>query len=300
MPRSLPARAVACFLTASALFLSGRPAAGGVAADKIDPWVLDQLVLAPSGESEFLIVLAEQADLSGAAALRDQARQGALRLRDSLRATAARTQAPLLDELARAGVVHRPFWIANFVWAKGDATALASIAARPDVARIAANPRVAEAGPFVGRRPGVELRPRSRRVEHHPGQRAAGLGAGLHRPGRRRRRAGHRLRLGPSGAPGQVPRLERRRRRPRLQLARRDPLRRRHLRRQRRCALRRQRATAPTRWGRWSATTAAPTRSAWRRAPGGSAAATWIRATAPRRPTPSATSGSWRRPTSTT
>ena len=69
----------------------------------------------------------------------------------------------ILDEalplMARAGVVHRPFWIANFVWAKGDTTVLASIAARPDVARIAANPRVAAAGPFVGDAPGSSFAP---------------------------------------------------------------------------------------------------------------------------------------------
>ncbi len=125
---------------------------------KVDPWVLDQLVLSPSGESEFLIVLAEQADLSGAAALSTKLAKGRFVV-EQLRETAARTQAPLLDELARAGVVHRPFWIANFVWAKGDAAALASIAARPDVASIAANPRVAEAGPFAGDAPASSFAP---------------------------------------------------------------------------------------------------------------------------------------------
>jgi len=131
----------------AAIALAPRVEAMGTA--KIDPWVLDQLVLEPSGESEFLIVLAEQADLSGAAALPTKLAKGRY-VFETLRATAARTQAALLDELARARVVHRPFWIANFVWAKGDATVIASIAGRPDVARIAANPRVAEAGPDLG------------------------------------------------------------------------------------------------------------------------------------------------------
>ena len=57
-------------------------------------------------------------------------------------------------------------------------------------------------------------------------------------------------------------------------------------------------ATAPTPWGPWSATTASAIRSAWRPAPGGSAAGTWTRESAPRRPTPSATSGSSPRPRS--
>ncbi len=141
MRRSLRFHAVALLLSASA-FSFASAANAAVWRDKVDPWVLDQLVLQPSGESEFLIVLAEQADLSGAAALRGKAAKGRF-VFDRLRATAARTQAPLLDELARAGVVHRPYWIANLVWAKGDAGVVASIASRPDVTGIAANPRVA-------------------------------------------------------------------------------------------------------------------------------------------------------------
>ncbi len=127
-------------LSAAAVFPAG-PAAAASWAGKVDPWVLDQLALEPSGESEFLIVLAEQADLSGAAHLSTKLAKGSY-VFAKLRETAARTQAPLLDELSRAGVVHRPFWIANMIWAKGNATAIASLAARADVARIAANPRV--------------------------------------------------------------------------------------------------------------------------------------------------------------
>ena len=118
------------------------PAGAAGAAAGVDPWVLDQLVLEPSGESEFLIVLAEQADLSGAAALPTKLAKGQY-VFERLRETAARTQVLLLDELARAGVVHRPFWIANLIWAKGDAGVIASIASHPDVAGIAANPSVA-------------------------------------------------------------------------------------------------------------------------------------------------------------
>ncbi len=119
------------------------PAGAAEEPGRVDPWVLDQLVLQPSGESEFLIVLAEQADLSAAAALPTKLAKGTY-VFGKLRQTAARTQAPLLDELARAGVVHRPFWIANVIWAKGNASAIASIASHPDVAGIAANPSVAE------------------------------------------------------------------------------------------------------------------------------------------------------------
>ncbi len=129
-------------LLGAALSLLARSSAAATGSDKVDPWVLEQLRLAPAGESEFLIVLAEQADLAGAARRATKVAKGRY-VFEQLRATAARTQAPLLDELARAGVVHRPYWIANFVWARGDAGLVATLAARADVARIAANPRVA-------------------------------------------------------------------------------------------------------------------------------------------------------------
>ena len=135
----------AILLLAAALQAFVGPARDTRSTDKIDPWVLDQLVLQPSGESEFLIVLAEQADLSGAARLTTKLAKGEY-VFEKLQETASRTQGSLLDELARAGVVHRPFWIANLVWAKGDAGVIASIASREDVAGIAANPQVAERG----------------------------------------------------------------------------------------------------------------------------------------------------------
>ena len=140
-------------------------------------------------------------------------------------------------------------------------------------------------------------RPRRHRVGRDPGARPRGLGGGLHRPGRRHRRPGHRLRLGPSRAQEQVPRLERHRRRPQLQLARRHPRRRRRAAAPTRPSPATTSATARTPWAPWWATTARATRSAWPRARGGSAAATWTRATARRPPTASASSGSSRPPT---
>ena len=130
-------------LTLSVLLGAPNSAAAASWSDRIDPWVLDQLVLRTSGESEFLIVMAEQADLSGARALPTKLAKGRY-VFELLQETAARTQAPLLDELARAGVVHRPYWIANLIWARGGAGVIASIASRPDVAAIAANPWVAD------------------------------------------------------------------------------------------------------------------------------------------------------------
>jgi serine protease AprX len=98
------------------------------------------------GEAEFLLVLDEQAELSGAAALPD--RDARLRyVRDRLRETARRTQAPLRAELDAAGATYRPFYVVNAMMVRGDRALVERLAARPEVARIAANPRVRQVLP---------------------------------------------------------------------------------------------------------------------------------------------------------
>ena len=232
------------------------PAAHADWRDKVDPWVFDQLTRESSAEAEFLIVLAEQADLSAAKRLRTKLEKGTF-VYETLTATAARTQGDLLSELAAAGLEHRSFWVANMVWAKGDEGAVASLAARDDVARIAANPRVRfEAAVRRGRTRGggSGARRSPDTVEWNISQVNADdvWALGFNGQGAVDRRAGHRLRLGPPGAHRPVPRLERRHRRPQLQLARRDP-------RPAAAAVaptRRCRATttatAPTPWAPWS------------------------------------------------
>jgi serine protease AprX len=116
---------------------------------KVDPWVFDRLALDAAGETDFLIVLAERADLSEAAHFSTKAAKGQF-VYETLVATAERSQVSLRDELERAGIPFRPFWIANMIWAKGDATAVASLAARSDVLRIAANPSVSGEAPAPG------------------------------------------------------------------------------------------------------------------------------------------------------
>jgi serine protease AprX len=101
---------------------------------------------AGGGEAEFLVILDEQADLSGAAALPN--REARLRyVYDGLRETARRTQAPVRAELDAAGVTYRSFYIVNAVVARGDRALVTRLAARPDVARIAANPSVRQTLP---------------------------------------------------------------------------------------------------------------------------------------------------------
>jgi len=105
---------------------------------KIDPWVLQT---AQEGETEFLVFLEEQADLSGAAALRFKAEKGAY-VYQNLTEVAGRTQPALLAALGGMGVRYRPFWVANMVWVRGDQAVIQALAQRPDVAHLYANPSV--------------------------------------------------------------------------------------------------------------------------------------------------------------
>jgi serine protease AprX len=105
---------------------------------KVDPWVLQT---AARGETEFLVMLQAQADLSGVRALAGKNARSAF-VMDSLRATAEATQRPLLDLLESRNAPHRAFWVANMIWVRGDAWLVEDLAARDDVSHIYANPRV--------------------------------------------------------------------------------------------------------------------------------------------------------------
>lgn len=106
--------------------------------DKVDPWVLET---SADGETEFLLYLAEQADLSGAADFQSKEERGQFVV-DQLTAVAAQSQPALTQELDKLGVAYKPFWIANMVWVQGDGAVLAQLAQRADVAHVYANPTV--------------------------------------------------------------------------------------------------------------------------------------------------------------
>ncbi|MEZ5330894.1 MAG: S8 family serine peptidase [Thermoanaerobaculia bacterium] len=132
--RALPA--VLCCAVLSAPLL-------GAASDwrqKVDPWVLE--TSSATAETEFLVVLASQADVSGARELATKEEKGRY-VSETLRATAAATQGPLLARLDALGVPHRAYWIVNMIWARGDQGLVQELARRADVARIHANPWVA-------------------------------------------------------------------------------------------------------------------------------------------------------------
>jgi serine protease AprX len=96
---------------------------------------------AGSGEAQFLVILAERANLAPAESL--PTREARLRyVYDALRRVANRSQAPLRAELDKAGVPYRAYHIVNMLVARGDRALVTRLAARADVARVEANPRV--------------------------------------------------------------------------------------------------------------------------------------------------------------
>ena len=111
----------------------------GTDSAKIAPWVVAQT--ANGQQAEFMIVLKDQADLSGAVMLRAKADKGRF-VRDTLWNKAQTTQAPILQWLNERGIEHRSFYIVNALWVKGDRAVAEALAARTDVAGVEGNPHI--------------------------------------------------------------------------------------------------------------------------------------------------------------
>lgn len=97
-------------------------------------------------ETDFLVIMEKQADLSPAIAILDRG----VRLRyvyETLWETAWRSQAPLRARLERLGIDFRPFYIVNMMAVTGERGLVTRLASRPDVARIVGNPRVRQQVP---------------------------------------------------------------------------------------------------------------------------------------------------------
>ena len=110
------------------------------AQDKISSWVL--AATADQARTDLLIVLAEQADLSPAYDLPTKQVRGRW-VYETLWETAQRSQAPVRAWLDARGVAYRPFYIVNVLHVQAGDRALAeNLAARRDVVRIEANPRI--------------------------------------------------------------------------------------------------------------------------------------------------------------
>jgi hypothetical protein len=138
--------ALGAFDSSRATNQSGSPNQGAMM-EKIAPWVMEHT--ANGQQAEFLVVLADQADLSGAAALPTKNEKGRY-VRDALWNKSQTTQGPLLQWLRERGLEHRSFYIINAILVKGSREIAEALAARPDVARVEGNPQIQNSLPQPG------------------------------------------------------------------------------------------------------------------------------------------------------
>ncbi|HEY2679741.1 MAG TPA: S8 family serine peptidase, partial [Candidatus Udaeobacter sp.] len=112
---------------------------GPFQSSKIAPWVMQHTV--NGQQAEFFVVLADQADLSGAANLETKAEKGRF-VFQTLFNKAQTTQGPILQWMRERGLEHQPFYIVNAILVKGTRDVAEALAARSDVARVEGNPRI--------------------------------------------------------------------------------------------------------------------------------------------------------------
>jgi serine protease AprX len=125
--------------------VSSAPATPSSGQAAISPWVRDET--ADGGRTDLLVVLKERADLKPALSLPTKAERGRW-VYETLRGTAERSQASLRAWLEARGVDYRAFYIVNVIHVSdADRSLVEALAARPEVARIEANPRVLGVSP---------------------------------------------------------------------------------------------------------------------------------------------------------
>ena len=136
---------VAAAVAALGAFGSSDPSAQGsspeqtTTATKIAPWVMEHT--ANGQQAEFFVVLADQGDLGGAAALPTKNEKGRY-VRDVLWNKSQTTQGPLLQWLGERGIEHQSFYIVNAILVKGSREIAEMLATRSDVARVEGNPHI--------------------------------------------------------------------------------------------------------------------------------------------------------------
>src|SRR5690348_209089 len=106
---------------------------------KIAPWVTEHT--ANGQQAEFMIILADQADLSAAKLLKTKLEKGRF-VRDTLWNKKEATQGPILKWLDEHKLEYRSFYIVIAIWVKGHYDDVLTMALRSDVARIEGNPKV--------------------------------------------------------------------------------------------------------------------------------------------------------------
>ena len=114
---------------------------------KIAPWVMEHT--ATGQQAEFFVVLADQADLSGAAALPTKTQKGDY-VYNALWSKSQATQGPILQWLRERGVKYQSFYIVNAILVNGSREIAEALAARPDVARVEGNPHIQNPLPQLG------------------------------------------------------------------------------------------------------------------------------------------------------
>ena len=106
---------------------------------KVDPRIFAGKAAAEP--ASFLVVMRDQADLSGAEAFSEKTDKGRF-VFEALRAQAEAAQEPLRAVLDAAGLRYRSFYLVNMLEVQGDRTVAAELAAREDVAILALNREV--------------------------------------------------------------------------------------------------------------------------------------------------------------
>jgi len=108
-------------------------------AQKIAPWVMEHT--ANGQQTEFFVLLADQADLSPAANLPTKTEKGRF-VYQTLLEKAQTSQGPILQWLRERNIENQSFYIVNAILVKGDRQVAETLAARPDVARVTGNPHI--------------------------------------------------------------------------------------------------------------------------------------------------------------
>src|SRR5262245_9177809 len=112
---------------------------GFAATNKIAPWVMEHT--ANGQETEFFVVLADQADVSAAANFATRTEKGRF-VYHTLQSKAQTTQDSILQLLRDRAIEHRSFYIVNAILVKGTRELAEELAARSDVARVEGNPLI--------------------------------------------------------------------------------------------------------------------------------------------------------------
>jgi subtilisin family serine protease len=107
-------------------------------AERIDTQLTRDLDASADGQTEFLVFLKDQPDLSGAYRIADWNARGQY-VYETLLQHAARSQQPLRDWLDARGLEYQPFWIANAIAVEGSAADVQALAGRAEVALLRAN-----------------------------------------------------------------------------------------------------------------------------------------------------------------